>query len=138
MKKRLRKRNKIRGGRAVFRCITDPNDGVTYWQCPDGSMRPLMQTSRVYLEVEETVKRTLSTYMDTQRDALERVFNPIPPQGISATFEIDADDPKAEPMREMFGAFKRKAIATLQECLPGDAYKNLPTWARFEEEEPTP
>lgn len=49
MKKRLRKRKKIRGGRAVFRSIMDPAEGVTYWQGPDGVFRPLMRTQNVYL-----------------------------------------------------------------------------------------
>lgn len=135
MKKRLRKRKKIRGGRSVFRCIVDPMEDVAYWQGPDGSMRPLMRTQSVYFEVVETVKRTL---MDIHLDAIrERVFNPIPPQGISATVEIEEDDPKAEPMRELYEAFKRKALTTLRECLPEESYKALPAWAKLEDGEPT-
>lgn len=56
MKKRLRKRKKIRGGRAVFRCITDPA-GVTYWQGPDRDIfaafkREMLRTLRERLPGE--------------------------------------------------------------------------------------
>lgn len=129
MKKRLRKRKKIRGGRAMFRCITDPTYGVTYWQGPDGTMRPLMRTQNVYLEVEDAVKRAIG------RDARERVLNPIPPQGISATVEFDDDDPRGEQMREMLAAFKREMLGTLRARLPAEIYEALPEWAK---EEPTP
>lgn len=143
MKKRLRKRKKIRGGRAVFRCITDPTDGVTYWQCPDGSMRPLMRTQNVYLEVEEKVKRALLDAAHV-RDAIreldairERVWNPIPPQGISGTIEIDEDDPRGEQMRDAFAAFKREVSKALRDRLPREIYNTLPEWVKMKEE-PTP
>lgn len=134
MKKRLRKRKKIRGGRAVFRSIMDPAEGVTYWQGPDGVFRQLMRTQNVYLEVEEKVKRTL---LDAARvrdiirelDAIrERVRNPV---DISVPVEIDDDDPRGEQMRYTFAAFKREVLKTLRERLPGEL------WAKIEEE-PTP
>lgn len=134
MKKRLRKRKKIRGGRAAFRCIADPTDGVAYWQGPDGVFRPLMRTCRVYFEVEEAVKRTLAANLDAIR---EHAQNPIQPQGLIATVEFDDDDPRGEQIREMLAAFQRKALRALRERLPEEIYKTLPEWAKIEEE-PTP
>jgi hypothetical protein len=140
MKKRLRKRKKIRGGRAVFRSIMDPADGVTYWQGPDGVFRPLMRTQNVYFEVEEKVKRTLldaARVRDVIRelDAIrERVRNPV---DLSVTVEIDDGDPRGEQMRETFAAFKREIFKTLRERLPVDIYETLPDWAKTEAE-PTP
>lgn len=140
MKKRLRKRKKIRGGRAVFRGITNPTDGVTYWQGPDGVFRPLMRTQNVYLEVEEKVKRALldaARVRDAIRelDAIrERVRNPI---GMGTTMEIDEGDPRGEQMREVFSAFEREVFNTLRDRLPREIYETLPEWAKIEEV-PTP
>lgn len=129
MKRRLRKRKKIRGGRAVsvFRCITDPTGSLTLWQGPDGVFRPLMRTHNVYFEVAEKVK---GTSLDAIR---EHMLNPIPPQGISGTIEID-DDPSGEKMRDMLAAFQSEVLRTLRERLPEDIYDTLPEWAKVKEE----
>lgn len=132
MKRRLRKRKKIRGGRSVFRCITDPTDCATYWQGPDGVFRPLMRTQNICLEIEEKVKRAS---LDAIR---EHMLNPIPPQGISGTIEIDDDDdPRCVQMREMFAAFKREMLKALRERLPKEIYDTLPEWARMKEDPTT-
>ena len=108
----------------MFRCITDPTDGVAYWQGPDGVFRPLMRCYTVHLEDRGPI----------DPDAIrERVLNPIP-QGIRATMEFDDDDPKAEQMREMIAAFKRRMLETLRAQLPAEIYETLPEWAKVKEE----